>query len=238
MEKDNTMDKIKILCILHADFEAAGMIEDWSKKRGHAFSAVKPYRGEELPQDTDFDFLVVMGGPQSPLESEKYPYLNDEISFIQRAVEADKVIFGFCLGAQLVGEAFGAKTGKSPEKEIGVYPITLTEAGQKDPLFVDFPKTFPVIHWHNDMPGLTEKSDLLAYSEGCPRQVVRYGPKIYGLQCHLEISGVGIEKMHKALSNELSPSRFTQQKEEFLSQDYPLIHKYLNLILDRLQMMT
>jgi GMP synthase (glutamine-hydrolysing) len=68
----------------------------------------------------------------------------------------------FCLGAQLIGEALGAKTERSPEKETGVYPIELTAAGTRDPLLRGLPGTFPAIHWHNDMPGLTDDTAVLA----------------------------------------------------------------------------
>jgi GMP synthase (glutamine-hydrolysing) len=175
-----------------------------------------------------------MGGPQSPTQIEKYPYLQDEITLIKHAVKHNKVILGFCLGAQLIGEAMGGKTDRSPEKEVGVYPITLTEAGQQDYLLKDFPHNFPVIHWHHDMPGETNKSKLLAYSQGCPRQIIKYDNKIYGFQCHLEIPHNGIEKMIKACPEDLSASKFTQTKEKLLANDYDLINNYMIIILNRL----
>jgi GMP synthase (glutamine-hydrolysing) len=114
---------------------------------------------------------------------------------IQSAIKKDVYVFGFCLGAQLVGAAYGATTERSPNKEIGVYPVTFTEDGCKDPLLEGLPQPLPVIHWHNDMPGLTAESTLLAYSDGCPRQMVRYAPTVYGFQCHLEIAIEGIRKL-------------------------------------------
>jgi GMP synthase (glutamine-hydrolysing) len=36
------------------------------------------------------------------------------------------------LGAQLIGEALGAKTERSPEKEVGVSPIQLTPEAQSN----------------------------------------------------------------------------------------------------------
>jgi len=36
-------------------------------------------------------------------------------------------------------------------------------------------------HWHNDMPGLTAECMVLATSEKCPRQIVEYGPVVYGV---------------------------------------------------------
>lgn len=224
---------MKILCITHADFETPGVIEDWAKENKYDFMVCKPYKGEELSEQSDFDFLIVMGGPQSPLKIKKYPYLGSEISFIRKAIHSNKGIFGFCLGAQLIGEAMDATTARSPHKEIGVFPITLTIDGKQDPLLRDLPPHFPVIHWHNDMPGETSDSVLLAYSEGCPRQILRYSPRIYGFQCHLEITREGIEKLIDACPEDLQPGQFTQTASVLLEQDYESINQSMKHILNK-----
>ena len=36
------------------------------------------------------------------------------------------------------------------------------------------------------MPGLTYNAVVLATSQGCPRQIVRFSPKHYAFQAHLE----------------------------------------------------
>lgn len=225
---------MKILCITHADFETPGTIETWAASKKHQFTICKPYRGEDCLKHNEFDLLILMGGPQSPLELEKDPYLKDEIQLIKNAIQQDKFIIGFCLGAQLIGEALGAKTQRSPEKEVGVYPVYLTPAGLNDPLLEGMPNSFPAIHWHNDMPGQTADSSLLAYSEGCPRQIIRYAPKIYGFQCHLEITLEGIETMIKACPNDLNSSPFTQTAQELKMQDYSEINMRMHQILDKI----
>ena len=222
---------MNILCLTHADFESPGAIEKWAKNRGYHFQIKKPYKGEKL--DSHFDMLIIMGGPQSPQKVDEFPYLADEIDLIKAAIPQNKRVLGFCLGAQLIGEALGAPTGRSPEKEVGVYPVTLTEEGKKDPLLTDLPDNFPVIHWHNDMPGLLEDSALLAYSEGCPRQIIRYKPLVYGFQCHLEIDLDGIKTMVQAVPEDLKESKFTQSKDELLEQDYDSINKMMVNLLDR-----
>src|SRR5262245_61227344 len=110
---------MNILCIMHADFETPGVIEQWAHENDHHFSLCKPYKGESCLKIQEYDLLIIMGGPQSPLEIEKDPYLKDEITLIQSAISHNKIILGFCLGAQLIGEASGAKTQRSPEKEVG-----------------------------------------------------------------------------------------------------------------------
>lgn len=224
---------IKILCITHADFETPGIIEDWAKQHNYKFNICKPYLGETCLKQSVFDFLIIMGGPQSPLQLTEYPYLKEEITLIQQAIFQKKGVLGFCLGAQLIGEALGAKTARSPEKEIGVFPITLTEAGMQDAILDGFPESFPVIHWHNDMPGETEQSVLLAKSEGCPKQIVRYGALVYGFQCHLEITRNGIQALINACPEDLKTSKFTQSPEKLLQNDYNNINQYMKKILDR-----
>ncbi len=230
------MEKMNILCIIHAGFESPGVIGRWAEERGHTFKVVSPYKGRDDLRHEPFDFLIVMGGPQSPLALEKYPYLKDEIDVIRQAVHMKKRILGVCLGAQLIGEALGAKTMISPEKEIGVYPITLTPEGLTDPLFseLNLPSSFPVMHWHNDMPGVTKESVLLAYSEGCPRQIIRYAPMVYGFQCHLEITLEGIKTMVEAVPEDLKPSQFVQTSQTVLNQDYGSMNQVMLRILDRL----
>lgn len=225
---------MNILCITHADFETPGVITDWAHQHSYGFTICKPYHGENCLNTAPFDFLIVMGGPQSPLELEKDPYLKDEITLVTQAIAENKIVLGFCLGAQIIGEALGGKTARSPEKEVGVFPISLTEESLNDPILTGFPKNFPVIHWHNDMPGETKDSVILAYSQGCPRQVLRYTPKVYGFQCHLEITKEGIKEMIKACSGDLKPSKFTQTSDELLEQDYSTINEFMIKILDRL----
>jgi GMP synthase - Glutamine amidotransferase domain len=51
------------------------------------------------------------------------------MALIAECARAQKAVLGVCLGSQLIGEALGAKFGHSPEKEIGKFPIMLTEEG-------------------------------------------------------------------------------------------------------------
>lgn len=222
---------MKIQFIIHTDSEQPGAILPWTKEMGYHTAICRPFAGEALPTVRDFDWLVIMGGPQSLLESHLYPYLQDEIALIQEVLKTHKVVLGICLGAQLLGEAFGAKTEKSPHKEVGVFPIARRE---EDPLLEQLPGVFSVVHWHSDMPGLTPSSTVLAASEGCPRQIVRYSPQAYGLQCHLEPALEDIKEMIVNNEDDLKPGRFIQTKEELLRHDYPSINQSMHAILNNL----
>ncbi len=229
---------MRIQLMIHEAVEGADAIETWGRQRGHQLNYCRLYAGDQLPKDAkDFDFLVVMGGPQSPATTlQECPYFNakGEIELIQKAISKNKFLLGVCLGAQLLGEAFGAKFEHSPHSEIGVFPIRLTEAATDDPIFFDFPKTFSVGHWHNDMPGLSQEAVILAASEGCPRQIVRYAPRAYGFQCHTEFTKTGIESMiYECKHDQVKATRFIQTAEVLREQDYGTMNQLLFKFLDR-----
>lgn len=175
-----------------------------------------------------------MGGPQTPLKMETYPYLKGEVDLIKQAIDKGKIIIGFCLGAQLIGEAYGAKTEKSPHKEVGVFPIHLTNEGRQDPLFSGLNDRFSVMHWHNDMPGIPQGAKILAYSEGCPRQAVHFGKNVYGFQCHPEAKLENVKEMIENCREDLTPGLFVQTEEELLIQDFSRTNQALRRILDNL----
>lgn len=225
---------MQIHTIIHAPFEKAGIIESWAISNGHPLSFTHTYKGEQLPDVSKIDFLVVMGGPQSPIELNKYPYLRDEIILTKQAIAQNKIVLGICLGAQIITESLGAKTERSPNKEVGVFPIQLTNEGENDPIFKTFPKTFDVMHWHNDMPGIPAGGVLLANSYGCPRQAIRYGDRVYGLQFHMEMTTELIKGMVEHCGKDLKPGEYIQGKTQLLSTDLIEINKKMILILDYL----
>ncbi len=223
---------MKILFVLHAAFESPGSIAKWAEQQGHATQEVHPYKGEKLPDAEQFDFLVVMGGPQSPIHIEQSPYLYDEIELIKSAIQAKKRVLGVCLGAQLIGEALGAKTEHSPHREIGAYPVELLEAAAADPVFGEFPKKFDVMHWHSDMPGIPKGAVLLAKSAGCPRQAFRYGDRVYGFQCHFELTQVLVKGMIDHCPEDLKPGEYIMSEADLMAVDYAQINLLLEAILN------
>lgn len=230
---------MKVHFVIHEGFEAPAAIEAWAQSRGHLLEYTRLHLGEACPAHCDADFLVVMGGPQSPATTlEECPHFDAaaEIKFIRSAIDQNKLLLGVCLGAQMIGEALDARFAHSPNREIGVFPLELTEEGRNDPFFAGFPERFPVGHWHGDMPGLTRDAQIFAKSEGCPRQIVRYSPRIYGFQCHFEFTPDAIEGMIQNSAVELEEFRgrpFVESAEQLRSHNYRPMNELLFLFLDR-----
>ncbi|MFA5630829.1 MAG: type 1 glutamine amidotransferase [Porticoccaceae bacterium] len=232
---------MKVHFVVHESFEAPGAYETWARERGHEATYSRVHAHEPLPQSVEnIDLLVVMGGPQSPSTTrEECPHFDAaaERALIAQCVNAGKAVVGICLGSQLIGEALGARYEHSPEKEIGKFPITLTAEGKANDKFADFGDTLEVGHWHNDMPGLTDSAKIIAYSEGCPRQIVEYGDLVYGFQCHMEFTPGVVELLIQASERELAAltgHRFVQQPAALRANDYDAMNQKLFGFLDKL----
>lgn len=232
---------MRVHFIIHEDFEAPGAYEIWARNNGYEISYSRVYLGEALPKTVDdIDFLIVMGGPQDPATSIKAcPHFDSkaEQAVILSACKADKVVIGICLGSQLIGEALGAQFAHSPQKEIGKFPIRLTEVGLNHQLFAHFGLQLDVGHWHNDMPGLTQNAKIIAYSEGCPRQIIAYSDLVYGFQCHMELTLEVVERLIAHSQNDLQQAanyRFVDTEDKLRAHNYQEMNQKLWEFLDKL----
>jgi GMP synthase (glutamine-hydrolysing) len=235
---------MNIHILQHEHFESPAAIEHWIKMRGYNATFTRFYKFEKLPEDINFiDLLFILGGPQSPsTTTDECPYFDGktEIAFIKKVIDANKKVLGICLGAQLIGEALGSKVEHSPYREIGKYEIELTDEGKNDTLTSPLPKIFIVGHWHGDMPGLTVDSEVLAYSEGCPRQIVRYMPLVYGFQCHFEFTTEAIAGMIENCGDELTQfagKPYIETEKQLLENDYSEMNELLFGMLNNLSTM-
>lgn len=227
--------------VQHEPFEAPGAYLKWAQDRKHQTTFSRVFENESLPRSADgIDLLIVMGGPQSAdtrLEECSYFNAEAEKDLIRKCISAGKAVIGVCLGAQLIGEALGAKYEHGREKEIGNYPIELTEEGIKDENIHHFKSPLVVGHWHNDMPGLTRDCKILAFSEGCPRQIIQYQDKVYGFQCHMELTPdlvTGLIENEPDLEWKSWKYKFVQSGEEILKYNYEEMNGYLYQFLDKL----
>lgn len=59
----------------HVPFEGLGSIEPWLKGNGYELTVTRFFDVAELPDAQSLDFLIIMGGPISANDDEKYPWL-------------------------------------------------------------------------------------------------------------------------------------------------------------------
>lgn len=85
--------------IVHEDFEAPGAYEIWGKMNNFKITYSRVYLNEVLPSSVeDIDFLIVMGGPQSPDTTlDMCPHFNSlaEQVIIKKQLKQIKWLLGY-----------------------------------------------------------------------------------------------------------------------------------------------
>lgn len=224
---------MKIHYLQHVPFENLGNIENWALEKGFSLSSTKLYEEENFPELESFDFLIILGGPMNIYEEDKYSWLKKEKEFIKKAVENKKTVLGICLGAQLIADVLEAKVYKNQHKEIGWFPLKLT---QNLGLFKDLPEELNVLHWHGDTFDIPKNCISLGSSQACKNQGFIYKNKVIGLQFHLETSRESLKNLIDNCKSELTESKYIQTAEDMLSQDenFKNLEKNLYIFLDNL----
>jgi GMP synthase (glutamine-hydrolysing) len=181
-----------VLIALHHAANDTTLLEGLLAERGLVPRIVRFHAGETDVDPTDAAGLVVLGGSMGAYETARYPFLDDTMRLLDRAIERDVPTLAICLGAQLLarvagGRAFPGDTGP----EWGYVPVTMTEAGQADPVLTGLDGEY--FSFHSDSFALPTGVDLLAKSPTYP-QAFRVGSAL-GLQFHPELSLAGIEHL-------------------------------------------
>lgn len=190
--------------IRHLAFEDLGSLAGLLHQRG--YDAIYQDAGvcnlASITFHTD-DMLVVLGGPIGAYEEDRYPFLLDELRVIEQALRAGIPVLGVCLGAQLLARVLGARVYPGPGKEIGIAAIELSAAGRASCLRHLAPD-FRVLHWHGDTFDLPAGATCLASTSLTPHQAFSVGPKILGLQFHIEAEAEQAERWLIGHTSELS----------------------------------
>ncbi|NGZ98908.1 MAG: hypothetical protein CV089_22840 [Nitrospira sp. WS110] len=196
---------MRAVCLQHVPFEGPGAFRAvLAERRVVLEQYLVPQDG--LPKDAG-DLLIVMGGPMSVNDSDKW--ITEETEFIRSALLTGKPVIGVCLGSQLMAKALGAMVRPGTALEIGMTPVCLTGEGKRDPVFGAGPDTFQVFEWHGEIFDLPEECVALAGSEIAPLQAFRYGNRAYGLLFHLEMEEDGIDSLCRECAPDLMKARLT-----------------------------
>ena len=202
----------------HVPFEGLGSMEVALKTRGHQLSCTHLYKSQSLPAIEEIDWLIVMGGPMSVHDDNKYPWLKQEKEFLRQTINAGKLVLGICLGAQLIAAALGAKVYKNPNREIGWFNINPHTEAAGTILASVFSSPIEVFHWHGDTFDLPVRAKLLASSDACNNQGFIFADRVVGLQFHLETTPESAQKLINNSRDELDGSSYVQSEKEMLSK--------------------
>lgn len=210
---------MKVYYFQHVPFEGLGMIAAWAAERVHTVEKTALYEpNHHLPSIVEYDALIVMGGSMGVYDEAEYPWLIAEKKHIRSAIDAGKPVLGICLGAQLIASALGAKVAPHTHKEIGWFPIAITDEAAEHPILSGLNQAMKVFHWHGDRLEIPNGAIHLMCSEACDNQAFLYGDNVLGVQFHLEMDEAAIISMINACGHELIESAWIQSRALILEE--------------------
>lgn len=180
------------------------MIAAWAAERGIELKGVPVFENSPfLPGVEEIEALIVLGGPMGVYDEADCPWLKPEKLLIRAVIDAGKPVLGICLGAQLIADVLGADVKRNPMKEIGWFPIQLTDQARAECVFADFPQELTVLHWHGDTFDLPKGAVRIGHSDCCVNQGFLWGENVIALQFHLEAGPDEILKLAEGCAEEL-----------------------------------
>ena len=109
------------------------------------------------------------------------------IGLFDQVVPVDFPFLGACSGNGHLGKYCGATISNKYAEALGLIEVTKTDAGMKDPLLKDLPRTFSAFVGHKEACNQTPpQAVLLLTSKSCPVQMFRIKKNIYATQFHPE----------------------------------------------------
>jgi GMP synthase (glutamine-hydrolysing) len=201
----------RVLVLRHVAFEDLGLLEPLLQAEGwdiDYFEVGMDSFSAHFPLDADL--VVVLGGPVSVYDLDRYPFLRTEIAWLRARLIEDLPTLGICLGAQLIAAALDAEVmpGRAGQ-EIGWFPLAPgrdTAPAYMQALFED---DVPLWHWHGDTFAMPRGARHLAASARYPHQAFAWGRHCLALQFHPEFGPAALERWLIGHSHELAAASGT-----------------------------
>ncbi len=182
------------VAIRHVDFEDCGTLAEVLRDRDFTIRYVNVGRADLRAVDPIApELLIGLGAPVGVYDTQLYPWIADELRIFERRLAAAKPTLGFCLGAQMLAHALGARVYPGPVKELGWKPLRLTPEGELSAVASLGGKLTSMLHWHGDTFDLPPGARLLASTAEVPHQIYDWGECVLAFQCHPEVRAADIE---------------------------------------------
>jgi len=229
------LTEMAILFIQHVKNEGPGIFKLVLDELAISSHTIETFSDEHISLPSNCKGVVILGGPMNVDEELNYPFLKEEKEFIKDMLKKEIPLLGICLGAQLITQVAGGSVFKAEKKEIGWYPVTLSDGGTHDFLFQGVPRSFEVFQWHEDTFEIPPRGERLVTSYGCVNQGFKIGKYGYGVQFHLEADATMIHDwLDSDTENQIS-SEVESMKRETAEKIQPCLEWGKKLLLNFLQ---
>jgi GMP synthase (glutamine-hydrolysing) len=139
--------------------------------------------------------MLLLGGSGHYSAAGEGPWLERAFDCLREIHRLGKPTFASCWGFQAMSRAMGGRcVNDLPNAELGTIDVSLTAAGQSDPIFGTLPSVFTAQAGHEDhVVELPPGAELLASSARVREQAFRFlGRPIYCTQFHPELDRAAV----------------------------------------------
>jgi len=139
--------------------------------------------GLSVGEASDAAAVIVTGSSANVHTRERW--IVETEAWLRQLVELGTPVLGVCFGHQLLAQALGGEVQRSPQgREMSTVSI---DKLVDDPIFRGVPDTFSANAHHSDtVLRCPDSAIVLAKNSHDAHQVLRFGPRCYGVQFHPE----------------------------------------------------
>ena len=147
----------------------------------------------------DWSGILLGGGawtasdPEASKSAEQRSAEKGLTALLDDVVAADFPFLGACYGIGTLGLHQGGLVDRTYPEPVGPLSVTLTPAGEADPVMAGMPTAFAAYGGHKEaLTQVPVGATVLATSRDCPVQAFRVGRNVYAAQFHPELDLEGV----------------------------------------------
>ena len=107
-----------VLIRQHEETTPPGLLVEWLEERGIPYEVHHSYKGEAVPDPSDYAFVASLGSPYGPNDTHE-PGVVEELKLIGAAVEKEVPVLGLCFGGEVLSAVLGGRVERAPVPELG-----------------------------------------------------------------------------------------------------------------------